>query len=469
VKLTPLEPWIQSKIGPQRAGLHRSDLEAYQLDRLRQTIHLAREKSRFYSNHLAGVPGELSRLEDLARLPFTTPEDIRNQGLQFVCVSQSEIQRVVTLDSSGTTGSPKRIYFTQADQELTIDFFHHGMSTFTSAGDRVMILLPHERPGSVGDLLAIGLERLGAIPVRYGPVRNLADVWNANQVMQERQVNLLVGAPTNVLTLARFWESQWLDSPIKPEQVLLSTDHVPQAIVAALEGTWGCTVYNHYGMTEMGLGGGVECQMRRGYHLREADLYFEIIDPHTGQPVPHGAWGEIVFTTLTRQAMPLIRYRSGDLSRFIPGRCECGTILKTLETVRRRLSGRVALDQTVKAGIAIEEHDLGAGNPYFFTMADLDEALFPIPQLVNFSASLVNSEGRDRLEIEMMVLPESSRAIEDRARQALMTIPAIRAAVEGKMLQLIFQTRIFDAAASCSLAKRVLVDRRWEGYARNLD
>src|SRR5689334_12295569 len=94
--LTPLEPWIARKIG---AGdrLLRADLESYQLDRLRETLRLARSRSPFYRRQLAGVPDELASLEDLARLPFTTPQDVRDNPLRFLCVSQDAIQRIVTL------------------------------------------------------------------------------------------------------------------------------------------------------------------------------------------------------------------------------------------------------------------------------------------------------------------------------------------------------------------------------------
>ena len=92
---------------------------------------------------------------------------------------------------------------------------------------------------------------------------------------------------------------------------------MPEAIGRVLEERWGCRVYNHYGTTEMGLGGGVQCSARRGYHFREADLFVEIVEPRSGEPVPEGVTGEIVFTTLTRTGMPLIRYRTGDLSRFL--------------------------------------------------------------------------------------------------------------------------------------------------------
>lgn len=459
MRLTPLEPWIQAKIGANPGRLQRSDLEAYQLECLRQTIRLARLNSRFYARRLAQAPEDITRLDDLRAFPFTTQEDLRQAGQQFVCVSQSEIQRVVTLDTSGTTGSPKRIYFTHPDQELTIDFFQHGMSTFTAPGDRVMILLPHERPGSVGDLLATGLTRLGANPVRYGPVR---DPLDALAVMQANRINVLVGAPVNVLTLARFYESRKKPRWVKPDQVLLSTDHVPQGIVAALESIWGSTVYNHYGMTEMGLGGGVECQARRGYHLREADLYFEIVHPLSGQPVAAGDLGEIVFTTLTRQAMPLIRYRTGDLSRFIPGQCPCGTVLHTLEKITRRISGSVLINKSAsgKPDSLTDELSL--------SMVDLDEALFLIPPLLNFTASLTPQEHEDRLEINAVVMPDAPGDIEKQVLLALDSISTIRISQRAQTLKLRIQLQEFDPSAAGSLAKRTIIDQRGKDHARYL-
>lgn len=257
--LTPLEPWIARKIGCTAEHLTRADIGVHQLRQLQETLRLVRSKSPFYRRHLASAPAELSSLEALAQFPFTTPEDIRRNALQFVCVSQDDIQRVVTLDSSGTTGEPKRIYFTREDQELTLDFFHIGMSTFTEAGDRVLILLPGERPGSVGDLLAVALPRLAAVGIKHGPVRDAALTL---EVMAKEKVTGLVGLPTHVLALARQWETNDKNPPLQLKSVLLTADHVPEAIKAVVERAWGGRVYNHYGMTEMSLGGGVECQAR---------------------------------------------------------------------------------------------------------------------------------------------------------------------------------------------------------------
>ena len=94
-----------------------------------------------------------------------------------------------------------------------------------------------------------------------------------------------------------------------------------------------CSRVTH-GMTEMGLGGAAQCEAGLGYHLQEGDLYFEIVHPETGAALPDGALGEVVFTTLTRQGMPLVCYRTGDLSRFIPEPCPCGSVLRSMEIVR---------------------------------------------------------------------------------------------------------------------------------------
>ena len=310
------------------------------------------------------------------------------------------------------------------------------MSTFTAPGDRVLILLPVERPGSVGDLLAIALERMGARGIRHGLVR---DVGHTLAVMANEGVNGAVGVPTQVLALVRNAGME-KSNCLRMKSALLTMDHVPQAIVRAVEASWGCRVYNHYGMTEMGLGGGVECQARRGYHLREADLYMEVIDPINGRTVSEGEYGEVVFTTLTRRGMPLIRYRTGDISRFIPGDCPCGTVLRTLEKVRGRISNRVDL-----------------GNGHCLTMADLDEALFSIDGVWNFTASLSREGKMDRLHVEVWGTGETKVHV---VQQAVEAIPEVRAARESGRLEVVSMMRKEGPFGFSGQAKRMLVDRR---------
>ncbi len=170
---------------------------------------------------------------------------------------------MVTLDTSGTDGRPKRLYFTADEQETTVDFFAVGMSTLVGQGDRVLILLPGERPGSVVELLERALKKLGAVPIPHGPVQNLAKTL---ELLQVKAVDTLVGIPTQVLALARY--SLMRAEPVRLKSVLLSTDHAAKTLVQAIEKSWQCQVFDHYGMTEMGLGGGVDCEAHAGYHLR---------------------------------------------------------------------------------------------------------------------------------------------------------------------------------------------------------
>ena len=236
LKLTPLHSWIAHKIGSSSETFTREAIQAYQLRKVRETLYLAKEKSIFYRSRLTTFPPDIASLDELQHYPFTTAEDIRREPLQFLCVSQNEIQRVVTLGSSGTTGQPKRVFFTRGDQELTLDFFQVGMSTFTAPGDRVLILLPVERPGSVGDLLAIALERMGASGIRHGLVR---DVGHTLTVMANEDVNGIVGVPTQVLALVRNTGMEE-SNRLRLKSALLTMDHVPPAIVRAVEASWGC-------------------------------------------------------------------------------------------------------------------------------------------------------------------------------------------------------------------------------------
>lgn len=412
MRITPLERWISERIGANDARLSRERIDAWRLSRLRETIDWTKARSPFYRERFAGVSGrEIACIGDLAGLPFTTAEDLRRHPLRFLCVSQSEVSRIVTLKTSGTTGEPKRVFFTADDQENTIDFFHHGMSTLAGPGDRVLILFPGSLPGSVGDLLEKGLKRLGAVGVPHGFVRN---AFRTLDVMKKERIDVLAGIPAQVLGLARSSGGK-----AAPKNVLLSADHVPDAVSEELRRICSCGVYTHYGMTEMGFGGGVECEAGSGYHLREADLYVEIVDPETGRPVSDGEPGEVVFSTLTRRAMPLIRYRTGDVSRFATAPCPCGTALKTLERIKRRLQSMSPLVQ---------------GMP--LCMADLDEAIFPVEAVLDFNASLTRERGRDRLRIEAMATGPANGQTSAAIKKALGSVPPIRAALARRSLVL---------------------------------
>jgi phenylacetate-CoA ligase len=443
MELTPLEPWIKARIGTTSVGADlRSDIDRHQLRKLQETIDYVRTRAPFYRRLFDGVKGsDLKSLEDIASLPFTTAEDLMEDDLRFLCVSRDEISRVVTLNTSGTTALAKRIHFTEDDLELTTDLFHHGMQALIRPGQRVLILMPGEQHGSVGDLMVKALPRMGAEGILHGIV---LDEGAAIAEIVAKEIDCLIGIPVQVLGLVRHPDAACIPQG-RIKSVLLSADYVPCAIVSEIERAWGCPVFNHYGMTEMGLGAAVDCCALSGYHIREADLYFEIVDPVTGLPVPDGQMGEVVFSTLTRKGMPLVRYRSGDLSRFVPEPCPCGTILKRLEWVTGRIRGGVSV-----------------GQRFMVTVADLDEALFPLPGLLNFYTELRGSRENGSMHVKLYTGTHTGceATLPDKARLALEKIPALRAALDEGTLTLAPIAISSDNWISTGSIKRKIIDSR---------
>lgn len=415
--ITPLEDWTRRKLG-LKAGeaVTREELRDWWLLRLGETLAWARERSPFYRWRLRGLPDRpLAGLDDLTSLPFTTIEDLRREHRGMLCTSQGEVARIVTLRSSGTTAEPKRLYFSQEDLELTLDFFHHGMSTLTGRGQTVLILLPGSTPDSVGDLLARALGRLGARGVVHGPVK---DPVRTLELMIREGVSCLVGIPTQVLSLARHAKGADLP-PGQVRSVLLTTDYVSRAIRRAVGAAWGCRVLAHYGMTELGLGGAVECLAQDGCHLRSPDLFCEVVDPRDGEPLPPGRLGELVFTTLTRQAMPLIRYRSGDLGRLREEPCACGSLLPRVDDLR----GRVAKLAVLAPGLSLSQ-------------ADLDEVVFATAGVLDFRARLARRGETWSLGLCLRTTPEAGPECATAVQAALERKPVIQQARQRGVLVL---------------------------------
>ncbi len=272
---------------------------------LNAQLEYASSRSSFYAHLADKLP--LRSLGDVSSLPLISADDISAHGREMLCVSASRIQRIVSLQTSGTVREPKRLYFSSGDLQRTVDFFAEGMGWMCEKGEVVGILLPCSVPDGVGDLLARGLEKLGARPLRLGLAESPAQL--AEALMPEKPA-VLVGMPWQIRLLALALPS------LRPKAVLLSADYVPESIYPLLEDIWGCRVLSHFGMTETCFGCAVESMLHRGMYLRRDELYAEIINPYNGEVLPPGEAGELVLTTLRREAMPLIRYRTGDYARL---------------------------------------------------------------------------------------------------------------------------------------------------------
>ena len=332
MSMSVLQPIIEAESG----CCSRASLGAWQVSQLRKVLKEAKQKSRFYQNLLFGaVPENITNEADLRTLPFTTSDMLRQHGMDFLTCPQKSIERIVTLKTSGTAGTAKRIFFSKSDIERTIDFFAVGMQEMVSKEDKVMILMPCRQENSVGDLLRRGLERIGTGIICGEAVKDVAETWGQ---MQKKRVSAVVGIPTQVLALAAYNERQDASKRILLRTVLLSADMAPQVLKHRIADSFRCEVFEHFGMTELCFGGAMECGAHTGGHIREADFLFEVIDPETGKPLPDGTEGELVVTTLQQRAMPLIRYRTGDLGVLLSDKCTCGSYIKRFLPTRGRIS-----------------------------------------------------------------------------------------------------------------------------------
>lgn len=346
---TKLDDWICRVESPPE--LNREILEELQLDRLNETLSRVAARAGAYR----GLPRRLSSLDELKNLPFTTPGMLSQAPGKFLLLSQREIQRVISGDTSGTTGVPKRIFYTARDLEHTMGFFAAGISEMLQPGERCLIAFPFHGPFALGDLIARAVERLGAVPIPAGNPLTWDD-WCRR--IEKTRPDAWIGFPALLLGVARMYGP---DFPIR--KALISADACPPGITGPLEDLLGSRLFPHYGSRECGLGGAVTCPAFQGMHLRENHILAEIVD-ETGSPVPDGQWGELVITTIGLEAMPLIRYRTGDRTRFLPS-CPCGGVTRRIDRVTRMEPGPA--------------------------MAEVDDTVFPLPGVVDCRGTLLGN------------------------------------------------------------------------------
>lgn len=334
MRISPVDTLVAAGLGRPDVPPTMEALDAWRLGALARAVRHALG-APFYRERLGTLAPDFFRsLADFEALPFTTAADLTEAHGRFLAVSQDEVARMVTITTSGTTGAPKRVAFTTDDIEDIRRFFHIGIATLVEPGDMVCILMPGVRPDSIGDLLCQTLPRLGARGVLGDPT---GDPATLAADLRRLRPEVLVAAPSQI---RRAIADEAVCAAAKDclRTILLSAEALPEGWKELLAGRFGATVFDHYGATETGYGGGVECEAFDGYHLRETEIYFEVVDMATGAPVPDGTVGEVVFTTLTRRGMPFVRYRTGDAARMVPGPCACGSRLRRLGPILGRIT-----------------------------------------------------------------------------------------------------------------------------------
>ena len=312
------------------------ELRAHQLTRLQWTVRHAREGSSFYRAQLdaAGAdPEGIRSLDDLARLPLITADDLRDD-YPFPLRSVPFEQIVRIHSSSGTTGKRKILCYTQKDVD---DWAHIFARCYEMAGvtplDRVQIAVGYGL-WTAGVGFQAGCERVGAMAVPTGP----GNLDLQCEFLMDLQSTVFCCTASMGLLLAEEVHKRGLAEKISLRKVIYGSERSSVSMrkkIAELLG--GVELFDIPGLTELyGPGTGIECPHHDCIHYW-ADYYIlEILDPETFQPVPPGEWGEMVVTTLAKEAAPLIRYRTRDITRIIPGPCTCGSILPRHSRIRGR-------------------------------------------------------------------------------------------------------------------------------------
>ena len=307
--------------------------EEHRLFALNRVFRKVMDSSPFYQRKFSAFASwSMETIEDFQELPFTTKEELREGyplGLQSV--PNRDIVRIHS--SSGTTGKPVIIPYTRNDVDHWAKMFAR---CFAMAGvtpeDRVQIT-PGYGLWTAGIGFQAGVERLGAMAVPMGP----GNTDKQLEMMVDLETTVLCSTSSYALLLAEEVQKRQLREKIKLRVGIMGSERWGEKMRARIESELGIETYDIYGLTEIyGPGIGIECRYHQGIHYWTDHLYFEIIDPSTGKVLPDGELGELVITTLTKEGAPLIRYRTRDLTRIIPGRCPCGSVFPRIDRILGR-------------------------------------------------------------------------------------------------------------------------------------
>ena len=322
-------------------SLSRAELAEVQLARLRQTVARA-ARSPFYGERLrqAGVTSDsIQSLADIRRIPLTSKDDLRAHSREMLTVPLRDIIRVHA--SSGTTGQATVIYYTRTDIELWADLVARSLYMTGLRDDDVFQNMMGYGLFTGGLGFHYGAERLGALTIPAGAGNSKRQV----QLMQHFGTTAIHIIPSYALFLLTTFAELNVDPRDLPLRLAyIGAEPYSAATRQRLEESYGLKAYNCYGLSELnGPGVAFECPEQNGSHVWEDSYFLEVLDPTTLEPVAPGVVGELVFTNLTRQGMPLLRYRSRDLASYDDHPCPCGRNSRRISPIQGRTDDMIIL------------------------------------------------------------------------------------------------------------------------------
>lgn len=358
---------------PELETLSRAEIEALQLERLKKTVAQCMNspfyRKRFADHHI--TPADIRSLDDLQKIPFTTKQDLRdNYPFGLAAVPMEQVVRLHS--SSGTTGTPTVILHTQKD-----------LDEWANAVARCLYMVGL-RPGDIFQNSSGYGMFTGGLGFQYGAERLGMLTVPAAAGNTKRQIKFITDFGTTALhaipsyagRLYEVMEEMGIDPKrdTKLHTLIIGAEPHSEEQRRRIEDMLGVKAYNSFGMSEMcGPGVAFECKEQNGLHIWEDYYIVEIVDPQTLEPVPEGEVGELVLTTINREAMPLLRYRTRDLTRILPGECPCGRHHIRLDRMKGRSDDMMILKGVNIFPIQIETilmQFAELGNDYLITLTN---------------------------------------------------------------------------------------------------
>lgn len=361
--------------------LKRPALRKLQLKRLQQNVACVAKLVPFYQAKFAELnlkPAAIRSLEDVARLPFTTNADLRATYPAGLVACPGKALRLHT--SSGTTGKPKAIFFSKKDLNNSADLIARSLTaTGVTRKDILQNMMTYGLfTGAL--VMHYGAEKIGLLVIPAGPGNSEKQLL----LMQDFRSTIFHTTPSYALYFADFLEKRGLDPRrhLALRKGFIGAEAHTEETRRKIEKAFGVDIYNSYGLSEMnGPGVAFECEHKCGMHLWEDHFLMEIVDPKSGEPLPEGRTGELVLTSLCREAMPLLRYRTRDITSIVAEPCACGRTHRRLQ----RITGR-SDDMLIVRGVNIYPQQIEGvlmsipevGRNYVIVLEGLDEMIVKV-------------------------------------------------------------------------------------------
>jgi len=317
--------------------LKREKLEALQLKRLKETAARVYAKVPYYKKLFKGkgvAPKDIKTLADISKLPFTTRDDLqKNYPDKLLTIKHHDTMRLHT--SSGTTGKPKAVFFTKNDIETAANNIARCLTmTGVTKADVLQNMMSYGL-FTGGLMMHYGAEKIGALVIPSA----VGNTERQLMLMQDFGTTCIHLTPSYALYLSDIFEKKGaaFRKKLKLKRAYMGAEPYTEETKNKIEKILKLKVFNSYGLTEMnGPGVAFECEYQTGMHLWEDCYLMEVVDPKTNRSLPDGEIGELILTTLNREGMPLLRYRTRDLTAIIPGKCRCGRTHRRIMRIKGR-------------------------------------------------------------------------------------------------------------------------------------